>query len=265
MHQTMPHQFKPLPSLMIKPVWWLSKCWFKPRFYGLEHLDLQKPALYIGNHTLYGFDSPAFVLGVYQYKKIWLRGLADRFHFYLPLWRHALAQFGAFEGNRQAVAWLMQQGKHILIYPGGSREVLKNKGEAYQLMWKQRIGFIDLAIEHGYDIIPFAALGGEETLDIIFDSNDFNHSWLGRLAQKSGFSRKFLRNGEFFFPLVQGYKGIPFLPKPQVLSYQFMPRLSVQHQNLKFSHEEKMALRNHIQQQINQGLTLLREQHNQLN
>jgi 1-acyl-sn-glycerol-3-phosphate acyltransferase len=135
---------------------------------------------------------------------------------------------------------------------------VKHKGEAYQLFWKQRLGFIELAIQHGYDIIPFAALGGEETLDIVFDGNDFKKSWLGKLAQKSGFSARFLRNGEFFFPIVTGYKHIPFLPKPKALAYQFMPRLTTRHKDIHASDEEKMALRDYIQQQIEIGLCMLR-------
>lgn len=252
--------FKPLAPPLLKPVWWLSKSWFKPRFYGLEHLDAKQPALYIGNHTIFGFDSPAFVLGVYQHKKIWLRGLADHFHFYFPLWRNLLQQFGAFDGTRDAVSALMQARQHILIYPGGSREVLKNKGEAYQLFWKQRLGFIELAIQHGYDIIPFAALGGEETLDIVYDANDFKHSLLGKLAKKSGFSHQFLRDGEFFFPLVTGYKHLPFVPKPLSLSYQFMPRIETHTLAQSPSLDCKLQLRDEVQQAVEQALTQLRQQ-----
>lgn len=262
MNQPLVSQFKSAPAVLVKPAWWLSRYWFKPSFYGLENLDKDRPALYVGNHTIYGFDSPAFVLGIYEHKKIWLRGLADRFHFYFPVWRDALKQFGAFEGTRQSVAALMQAKQHVLIYPGGSREVLKSKHEAYQLLWKERLGFIELAIEHGYDIIPFAALGGEETLDIIFDANDFRHSALGKMAKKTGFSKKFLRDGEFFFPIVTGYKNIPFLPKPIALSYQFMPRIKTQHLGQQCAVEQKMALRNQVQQQIETALEDLRRHQN---
>lgn len=258
MNQTHLSKFKSAPEFLSKPAWWLSRHWFKPSFYGLENLDKDRPALYVGNHTIYGFDSPAFVLGIYQHKKIWLRGLADRFHFYFPLWRDALKQFGAFEGTRESVATLMQAKQHILIYPGGSREVLKNKNEAYQMFWKERLGFIELAIEYGYDIIPFAAFGGEETLNIIFDASDFKQSTLGKLTKKTGFSKKFLRDGEFFFPIVTGYKHIPFLPKPLHLSYQFMPRIKTQQLGQDCSLKQKMTLRNKVQQQIEQALQALR-------
>jgi hypothetical protein len=35
----------------------------------------------------------------------------------------------------------------VLVYPGGGREVAKRKGEKYQLLWKERVGFARLAIE----------------------------------------------------------------------------------------------------------------------
>ncbi len=48
-------------------------------------------------------------------------------------------------GIEDYVRSVMQQGYSILVFPGGGREVLKRKGEAYQLIWKQRYGFLKLA------------------------------------------------------------------------------------------------------------------------
>lgn len=246
--------YQPLPNYVLKPLWLGLKQWFKPEFKGLEHLDQKRPALYIGNHTVYGYDSAAFVFGVYQHSNIWLRGLADHVHFYLPLWGNRLEQFGAFDGTRDSVVQLMQAKQHILLYPGGSREVLKNKGEKYQLFWKDRLGFAELAIQYGYDIVPFAALGGEEAVDIIYDANDFNHSILGKLAKKSGFSHKFLRNGKFFFPISLGYKHIPFFPKPVPLTFKFMPRIATTHFQHVTTSENKWQLRRQVEAAIEQAL-----------
>ena len=60
----------------------------------------------------------------------------------------------------------------ILVYPGGGREVAKRKGESYKLIWKERMGFARLAIEHGYTIVPFAAVGAEEAVDIVLDGDN---------------------------------------------------------------------------------------------
>jgi 1-acyl-sn-glycerol-3-phosphate acyltransferase len=254
--------YKVPPYFVIHCLWQLNQRWFKPQFHGLDHLDIQQPALYIGNHTIYGLDCPALLSGLYQHKKIWLRGLADHVHFYVPFWGRQLKRFGAFDGNRKAVIQLMQAGEHILIYPGGSREVLKNKDEAYQLIWKERLGFADLAIQYGYDIIPFAAYGGEETLDIIYDADAFNQSWLGKFAQKTGFSDKFLRSGEFFPPIARGYRNILFFPKQTALHFQFMPRIETAHYQRNATENNKWALRQKVEEAIEQGLSQLKPTHN---
>jgi hypothetical protein len=38
-------------------------------------------------------------------------------------------------------------------------------------MWKERLGFARLAIEHAYPVVPFAAVGAEEMLDIVADGD----------------------------------------------------------------------------------------------
>jgi 1-acyl-sn-glycerol-3-phosphate acyltransferase len=160
--------------------------WFPTTFHGLENVDQKRPALYVGNHTLLGHDVPPLILNLYAQKHIFLRGVGDRVHFRVPFWRSLVKQYGAFEGTRDAIHLLMEKQEHILIYPGGGREVMKNKGEAYQLIWKNRFGFIELALENGYDIIPFAAIGGEEMLDLKYDSNDFKKSLLGKGLKRIG-------------------------------------------------------------------------------
>lgn len=220
--------------------------WFSPTFIGLEQIDPTRPALYVGNHTLLGYDVPPMVLGVYLERGIWLRGVADRVHFRVPIWGRGVSRFGGFNGTRESVSALMQAGQHILIFPGGGREVMKNKGEAYQLIWKNRIGFIELALQHGYDIIPFAAVGGEEALDLHYDANDFRASALGKIANKTGLL-KYMRNGEAFIPWVTGFRGLPYIPKRQPLRYRFMPRIETrqfdptQHEQIKWQLRKQVA------------------------
>ena len=248
--------YRPPSPAFIRRVWRGWQSWFQPVFEGLEHINPQRPALYVGNHTLLGYDVPPLVLGLYLEQNIWLRGVADRVHFRIPLWGQMVHQFGAFNGTRESVSALMQAGEHILVYPGGGREVMKNKGEAYQLIWKDRIGFIELALQHGYDIIPFAAVGGEEAFDLHYDANDFRTSTLGQLARKTGLL-KHMRDGEAFVPFATGFKGLPYVPKRQPLRYQFMPRIetrylpSSQHDGLKW------ALREQVAHSIQTGITQL--------
>jgi hypothetical protein len=41
----------------------------------------------------------------------------------------------------------MRDHQTILVFPSGSREVFKRRGQQYQLLWRERMGFARLAIE----------------------------------------------------------------------------------------------------------------------
>lgn len=227
--------------------------WFPTTLHGLENVDEQRPALYVGNHTLLGHDVPPLILSLYTQKHVYLRGVGDRAHFRVPLWRSLVKQYGAFEGTREAIQLLMEKKEHILIYPGGGREVLKNKGEAYQLIWKKRYGFIELALENGYDIVPFAAVGGEEMFDVQYDSNDFRKSLIGKGLKRTGLM-KHMRNGEAFIPLTTGFLGLPFIPRRQALNYIFCPRIETRHLSKDQFDIVKIELRQQVADSINAAL-----------
>ena len=155
-----PLTFSPPPLSRLQKALFLQKKWFAPEFFGLENVDRAKPALYVGNHTLYGtLDGPLMILGLYQHNGVFLRSLGDHIHFQIPLWRNLLWDNGCVAGTPENCQQLMQAKEHILVYPGGGREVMKNDGEQYQLIWKERTGFARMAMQHGYDIVPFAAIG----------------------------------------------------------------------------------------------------------
>jgi 1-acyl-sn-glycerol-3-phosphate acyltransferase len=96
--------------------------------------------------------------------------------------------------------------------------VFKHKGEAYQLIWKERFGFVQLAIEHGYTITPYATAGAEEAFDVLLDSADFMNTPLGRYLKRTGIADRYLRGGEEFPPLVRGL-GLTVLPRPEKLYF----------------------------------------------
>ena len=58
----------------------------------------------------------------------------------------------------------------MLVYPGGGHEILKHSSvPKYELSWKERLGFARMAIKYGYQIIPCAAVGTEDMLEIMYD------------------------------------------------------------------------------------------------
>lgn len=216
-----PLDFNLPPVKTISRVMALQKAWFSPQFSGLENINPNRPALYVGNHTIFGgLDAPLMVAGLYEQTGVYLRSLADRAHFYVPGWRDFLVKYGSIVGTRANCTALMQSGQNILVYPGGGREVMKNKGEGYQLIWKDRTGFAALAMEHGYDIIPFGAVGAEEAFSIHYDADDFRASALGKALTKTGIMAKYLRNGDVFNPIVTGI-GKTMIPRPEKQYFSF--------------------------------------------
>lgn len=184
----------------------------RPKFYGLDRVADER-ALFVGNHTIYGvFDVPFMVAGLRKQCGFKMRALGDHRHWAVPVWREFLESLGAVRGTRANTAELMRRGEPILIFPGGAREVNKRRGEKYQLIWKNRVGFATLAIEHGYPIVPFAAVGGEEVFDVLLDS----HSPV--YGRASGLVRSAL--GIPLPSLVRGIGPTP-LPRPQRFYFWF--------------------------------------------
>lgn len=52
----------------------------------------------------------------------------------------------------------------------GMREIWKqSRDENYSMHWSKRIGFVRLALKHGYTIIPCASVGTEDQVGILAD------------------------------------------------------------------------------------------------
>jgi 1-acyl-sn-glycerol-3-phosphate acyltransferase len=221
--------YTPPPKAAMRRAMALPRRWFHPEFLGLWELDLQRPALFVGNHTLFGLtDAPLMVEHLYTQYDVMLRGLGDRGHFKVPYWGDFLVRHGMVLGTPEVCSALMQARQHILVFPGGAREVMRRKGEAYHLIWKQRTGFARMAIEHGYDIIPFGSVGPDESYKILLDANDLTRpGWRRSLAEKSGLLR-LTRGGDNIPPIAIGL-GPTLLPRPQRYYFGFGPRIPTAH------------------------------------
>ena len=217
--------YEPPPPEVLRRQTALARAYFNPHFQGLDALNLKRPALWVGNHTLFGLlDVPLMVEHIYTRHGVMLRGLGDRAHFQLPGWGRLLVDAGMVLGSPEYCAALMEAGQHILVFPGGGREVMRRKGEAYQLIWKQRTGFARLAIEHGYDIIPFASVGPDENFQILLDANDISESRLWQLLSQRLPLDTYTRHGDMIPPLARGL-GLTLLPRPQRYYFGFGRRI----------------------------------------
>lgn len=203
------------------------KFYFAPQFYGLKELDVSRPALYVTNHNVLGvLDGYPFATELYLRKGILLRALADSNHFMIPVWKDLIKdRLGVVEASRANCHALMHRGDSIVVYPGGTREICRKKGEKYILKWKDRKGFVRMALEHGYDIVPVAAVGAEEAFTIVQDANDFLKTPFGKFLTFIGVSKSVFKNGELIPPVVRGV-GDTIIPRPVKLYFSFGKRIS---------------------------------------
>jgi 1-acyl-sn-glycerol-3-phosphate acyltransferase len=196
---------------LLTPWTWMTA----PYFAGLDEIPDDRPLLFVGNHTLFGMlDVPLMLIALYEERGILVHPLGDHLHFGLPVWRDLVTQFGVIEGTRENCREAMQEGKSLLVYPGGGREVTKRRSERNQLVWGERLGFARLALECDYTIVPFASVGADDCWDILVDGDDLLSSPLAGLIER------FHPRPDLLPPLVRGVGG-SMVPRPERFYFRF--------------------------------------------
>jgi 1-acyl-sn-glycerol-3-phosphate acyltransferase len=200
-------------SAALEPV----RRWTSPSWDGLERIPRSGPFLLIGNHSagLGAIDTLLLSATVYEQRGRALRTAGDRMHWRVPGWRDLLERLGGVDGTRENCAALMRAGEPMLIFPGGAREVAKRRGEEYRLIWGERVGFARLAIAHGYPIIPFATVGGDDLFEIVADADHAVMAPLRRLVGRALDGR-----ADFVPPITRGI-GPTLIPRAERLYFWF--------------------------------------------
>jgi len=250
--QTLPHRPTRIELAVVQTLLAPWDLLTSPAYFGLENVPRDRPVLFVGNHTLLGvLDIPIMAMGLYRATGIYVRFLGDHAHFNVPLWRDMLARLGTVDGTPEICRALMRAGESILVFPGGSREVFKGRGEAYRLIWKRRMGFTRLAIEHGYAIVPFSAVGAEECFDILVDGEQMRRTplrhVLGLLSPRADVTP----------PLVRGI-GLTMLPRPQRFYFLFGRPIETAH--LAGRHEDDVVcfgVREEVRRAVEAGIAAL--------
>jgi 1-acyl-sn-glycerol-3-phosphate acyltransferase len=221
-----------------------------PRFYGLDRIRADGAVLLVGNHTVFGMlDMPLMLGEIYRVTGRFVRGMADHAHFAVPGWRDVLVRQGGVRGTRENCRALLGAGEAVLVYPGGGREVAKRKGEKYQLLWKERVGFARLAIEAGCPIVPFGAVGAEESYDILLDADS------PLLAPIRGLLERVGARAELIPPLARGLGPTP-LPRPERFYFAFGEPIDTQRWAGQ-GEEGVRALRDEVRQAVQERIAFL--------
>ena len=223
----------------------------QPKFYGIENLP-DDGSLLVGNHTIYGFlDLPFMMAEVWKRRRIAIRGLGEHAHYAVPVWRDLLGACGMVRGTRDNVRALMRDRQTILVFPGGSREVNKRRGQQYQLLWGERMGFARLAIEQGYPIAPVAAVGADDMLDVIIDQTTPLYGQLAAAYEKiMGFPTP---------PVVRGV-GLTGIPRPERLYFWFGEPIDTTRFAARNDDTAARTVRDEVKQAVLAGIEFLRDE-----
>nr|XP_011459634.1 PREDICTED: acyltransferase-like protein At1g54570, chloroplastic [Fragaria vesca subsp. vesca] len=144
---------------------------------GLAGVPNEGPVLIVGYHNLMGLELVSLVEEFLREKKIMFRGLA---HPELLLGKSSshfdiLKLFGALPVTPRNLFKALSSKSHVLLYPGGAREALHYKGEEYKLFWPDQPEFVRMAARFGATIVPFAAVGEDDLLELVLDYNDIKN------------------------------------------------------------------------------------------
>ncbi|MGZ6725206.1 MAG: lysophospholipid acyltransferase family protein [Solirubrobacteraceae bacterium] len=227
----------------------------QPRIFGLGNVPADG-SLLVGNHTIYGFlDLPLMMAEIWKRRRLAIRGLGEHAHYAVPVWRDLLAVGGMVRGTRENVRALMRERQTVLVFPGGAREVNKQRGQEYQLLWRERIGFARLAIDYGYPVVPFAAVGAEEMLDVVVDQRTPIYRDFARIYEKlMGFPTP---------PIVRGV-GLTPIPRPERLYFWFGEPIESARFGSRYDDTgAARALRDEVKQAVLSGIQLLRDERDQ--
>ncbi len=184
----------------------------RPMVFGAENIP-EQPCLFVGNHSLFALDG-AIILPLFN-KELgrFPRAMGDRFLFSVEPVTSLLMSNGLVMGHPQVCAALMEDQQDLLVFPGGAFEAVKPASERYRLQWKERYGFVKMAAQYGYTIVPFGLVGPDDFYNHLFEGDEFPDSALGRLLGKLGLLHENTRT-DIIPPLPLGSLGTMF-PKPQ--------------------------------------------------
>jgi len=80
--------------------------------------------------------------------------------FHAPVFRHLVVALGNIRSaSRASVVACMQQRKHLALLPGGIEEASLAQPGREAVFIRKRLGFIKLALQHGYTIHPVYSFG----------------------------------------------------------------------------------------------------------
>jgi 1-acyl-sn-glycerol-3-phosphate acyltransferase len=140
----------------------------RPELQDAHHIPAQGRTLIVGNHGLMGIDSWAMYPLVFRHTGRFPRGLAEKVLFDLPGLSRLVPKIGAVPGTQDNARAMLQQEELVLVYPGGVVDSFKGPEQRYKLQWRDRLGFVRLAMATQTPIVPVMAAGIDHAFQYLF-------------------------------------------------------------------------------------------------
>jgi len=134
--------------------------------HGFENIPTSGPAMLAGNHSFAMYDSFLIAVPILDRLQRHVYGLADHLIFKLPAIGRMFRETGFVPGTRDAATEFIKQGNMVGCMPGGMREALRGPDNKYRVDWRDRKGFVWVAMKAGAPIILVASPRGDDIFDV---------------------------------------------------------------------------------------------------
>lgn len=133
---------------------------------GIENIPNEGRGLLAVNHSLATYDIVLLAAAIYEQKKRIPNSLADRLFYKIPYLGEVIESLGARKGTRENAVKLLEEGNIVFVAPGGMRESLRPSSERYQILWKKRKGFVELALKTQSPVILCACPKADDIYEV---------------------------------------------------------------------------------------------------
>jgi 1-acyl-sn-glycerol-3-phosphate acyltransferase len=146
--------------------------YFRVRTSGIEHVPAHGRFMVIGNHSgglpvdggmvlascFFEMEPPRIV-----------HGMVEKFAQYLPFLSQLFSRWGQLPGLPEHALRLLEADRPLMVFPEGARGTGKLYRDRYKLV-RFGTGFVRIAMQTRTPIVPFAFIGGEEALPVVYHS-----------------------------------------------------------------------------------------------
>ena len=130
----------------LRPVFQLMGRYHRYRTHGLGLIPKTGRVLVVVNHSFATYDGMLLGAAILMQLRRMPYGLADSNFFKFGPFGRLASRLGMVEASHENAERVLNDGKLLLVAPGGMREALRPVSQRYQVLWQKRKGFVRLAL-----------------------------------------------------------------------------------------------------------------------